>query len=147
MISKANAMYARIAPRKARVVADLVRGKDVADAVMTLEFLRKSAAPVVKKVIEHIHANIEKNITLKDTSEKFCYSPNYMGLLFKQVTGQHFSDYVRDAKLDRAAELLKDPTKRAYEVAYGLGYNKLTYFCKRFKKKFGMSPTNYRNKQ
>jgi len=57
MISKANAMYARIAPRKARVVADLVRGKDVGDALMTLEFLRKSAAPVVKKVIESAVAN------------------------------------------------------------------------------------------
>ena len=52
MISKANAMYARIAPRKARVVADLVRGKDVGVALTTLEFLRKSAAPIVKKVVE-----------------------------------------------------------------------------------------------
>ncbi len=57
MISKANAMYARIAPRKARVVADLVRGKDVGEALMTLEFLRKSAAPVLKKVIESALAN------------------------------------------------------------------------------------------
>jgi len=57
MISKANAMYARITPRKARVVADLIRGKDVTDAMMLLEFLRKSAAPVVKKVIESAIAN------------------------------------------------------------------------------------------
>jgi large subunit ribosomal protein L22 len=57
MISKASAMYARIAPRKARVVANLVRGKDAAEALQLLEFLRKSAAPVLKKVIESAVAN------------------------------------------------------------------------------------------
>ncbi|HOD20747.1 MAG TPA: 50S ribosomal protein L22 [Polyangiaceae bacterium] len=57
MISKANAMYARIAPRKARVVANLVRGKDVGAALMTLEFLRKSAASLIRKVIESALAN------------------------------------------------------------------------------------------
>jgi large subunit ribosomal protein L22 len=57
MISKASAMYARIAPRKARVVADLVRDKDAAAALQLLEFLPKSAAPVVKKVIESALAN------------------------------------------------------------------------------------------
>jgi large subunit ribosomal protein L22 len=57
MISKARAMYARIAPRKARVVADLIRGKDAGQALQILEFLRKSAAPVMKKVIESALAN------------------------------------------------------------------------------------------
>ena len=57
MISNAKAMYARIAPRKARVVADLVRGKDVDEALMVLRFLRKSAAPVVMKVIDSAVAN------------------------------------------------------------------------------------------
>jgi large subunit ribosomal protein L22 len=50
-------MYARIAPRKARVVADLIRGKDAGAALQALEFLRKSAAPIVKKVIESALAN------------------------------------------------------------------------------------------
>ena len=57
MISKASAKYARIAPRKARVVANLVRGKDVGEALTMLEFLPRSAAPVLKKVIESALAN------------------------------------------------------------------------------------------
>jgi len=59
MISKASAMYARIAPRKARVVANLVRGKDAGDALVTLEFVRKSAAPLIRKVIESAVANAQ----------------------------------------------------------------------------------------
>jgi large subunit ribosomal protein L22 len=50
-------MYARIVPRKARVVADVVRGKDVAEALQVLMFLRKSAAPIVRKVIDSALAN------------------------------------------------------------------------------------------
>ena len=61
MISKASAMYARIAPRKARVVANLVRGKGAGEALETLEFLRKSAAPIIKKVIESAVANAQVN--------------------------------------------------------------------------------------
>jgi large subunit ribosomal protein L22 len=57
MISMASARFARIAPRKARAVADLVRGKDAGAALQMLEFVRKSAAPVVKKVIESALAN------------------------------------------------------------------------------------------
>ena len=57
MISKASAMFARIAPRKARVVADLIRGKDAGQALQILEFVRKSAAPVIRKVVESALAN------------------------------------------------------------------------------------------
>jgi len=71
MISKANAMYARIAPRKARVVADLIRGKDVGEALMTLEFLRKSAAPVVKKLIESAVANARTGAPNANPDELF----------------------------------------------------------------------------
>lgn len=57
MISKASAKYARIAPRKARVVANLVRGKGIGEALTMLEFLPRSAAPVVKKLLESALAN------------------------------------------------------------------------------------------
>ena len=71
MISKANAMYTRIAPRKARVVADLIRGKDVGEALMTLEFLRKSAAPVVKKLIESALANAHHQDSAADADDLY----------------------------------------------------------------------------
>ncbi|MDC3952256.1 MULTISPECIES: 50S ribosomal protein L22 [Polyangium] len=57
MLSKASAMFSRISPRKARMIADLVRGRDAADAIQLLQFTEKSAAPVIKKVIESAVAN------------------------------------------------------------------------------------------
>jgi large subunit ribosomal protein L22 len=57
MLSKAVARYTRISPRKARVVADLVRGRQAGEALQLLEFTRKSAAPILKKLIESAVAN------------------------------------------------------------------------------------------
>ena len=60
MESNAIARFARIAPRKARVVVDLVRGKPVAEAIEMLAFTRKAAAPIVKKLIESAIANAKQ---------------------------------------------------------------------------------------
>ena len=57
MRSKASAMFSRIAPRKARMIADLVRGRDAAEAIQMLQFTQKSGAPVVLKIIESAVAN------------------------------------------------------------------------------------------
>ncbi len=57
MLSKASARFSRIAPRKARMIADLVRGRDAADAIQLLQFTNKSGAPVLRKLIESAVAN------------------------------------------------------------------------------------------
>ncbi len=61
MESTAKARYVRIAPRKLRLVMDMVRGKPVADALNTLGLVRKSASPVLAKVIKSAMANAENN--------------------------------------------------------------------------------------
>jgi large subunit ribosomal protein L22 len=57
MLSMASARFSRIAPRKARMIADLVRGRDAAEAIQLLQFTQKSGAPVIRKVIESAVAN------------------------------------------------------------------------------------------
>lgn len=58
---KAKAKYVRISPRKARLVADQVRGKGYPEAVSILEFTNKRAAGFVKNVVESAGANAENN--------------------------------------------------------------------------------------
>jgi large subunit ribosomal protein L22 len=58
---KAKAKYVRISPRKARLVADQVRGKGYPEAVSILEFTNKRAASFVKNVVESAGANAENN--------------------------------------------------------------------------------------
>ena len=59
METRAILRHARISPRKVRLVVDLVRGKDVDDALRTLEFTTKGAARVVAKTLRSAVANAE----------------------------------------------------------------------------------------
>jgi len=61
MQSKASAMLSRISPRKARMIAHLVRGRDAAEALQLLQFTEKSAAPVISKIIESAVANARQS--------------------------------------------------------------------------------------
>lgn len=64
MESKAVAKYIRIAPRKIRVVMDLIRGKNVAEAFAILKFTPKVGAEVIEKVLKSAIANAEHNFDM-----------------------------------------------------------------------------------
>ena len=57
----AKLKYARISPQKCRLVADVVRGKPVGNALATLRFMPKKGAEIVLKVLESAVANAENN--------------------------------------------------------------------------------------
>ncbi|GGE20914.1 50S ribosomal protein L22 [Marinithermofilum abyssi] len=59
--AKAVARYVRIAPRKARLVIDLIRGKSVAEALAILRYTPKAASPIIEKVLRSAIANAEHN--------------------------------------------------------------------------------------
>lgn len=61
MQAKAVAKTVRIAPRKARLVIDLIRGKQVGEALSILKFTPKAASPVIEKVLNSAIANAEHN--------------------------------------------------------------------------------------
>ncbi len=64
MEARAIAKYIRISPTKVRIVADLVRGKPVAEALAILRFTPKRASKVIEKVIYSAAANAENNFDM-----------------------------------------------------------------------------------
>ena len=64
MEAKAVAKYVRIAPRKVRVVMDLIRGKSVAEAFAILKFTPKVGAEAIEKVLKSAVANAENNFDM-----------------------------------------------------------------------------------
>ncbi len=61
MEAKAQARFVRIAPRKARIVMDLIRGKDAGEAFSILRFIPKQASGIIAKVLHSALANAEHN--------------------------------------------------------------------------------------
>ena len=64
MEAKATAKYVRIAPRKVRVVMDLIRGKDIAEAFAILKFTPKVGADVIEKVLKSAVSNAENHFDM-----------------------------------------------------------------------------------
>ncbi len=66
MEARAITRFVRLSPRKARLVADLVRGKSALEALITLEFTNKKAARVIKKTLASAIANATNNFNLDE---------------------------------------------------------------------------------
>lgn len=64
MESKAIARNIRIAPRKVRLVVDLIRGKKIGEAIAILKHTPKAASPVVEKLLKSAIANAEHNYNM-----------------------------------------------------------------------------------
>ena len=64
MEAKAVAKYIRVAPRKVRVVMDLIRGKNIGEALAILKFTPKVGADVIEKVLKSAVANAEHNFDM-----------------------------------------------------------------------------------
>ena len=62
----------------------------------------------------------------------------------KKETGMTFTNYVNDIRLNLAAASLKTSDQSIYEIGASVGLADTSYFCRIFKKKFGMTPTEYR---
>ncbi len=72
MEARAVAKYVRISPKKVRQVLELIRGKDVNEALTTLRYTPKKAARIVEKVLKSAVANAENNYEM-DVDKLFVY--------------------------------------------------------------------------
>ncbi len=64
----------------------------------------------------------------------------------KALTNQSTTEFIRDLRLQRAAQLLQQPGVQVSEVVYNVGFSHLSYFARCFKEKFGLSPSDYLKK-
>ena len=71
MVSKATGRFIRMSPQKARLVVDLIRGKDVNEALMTLKFTNKSATGEIEKVVRSAVANASNKSENVDVDKLF----------------------------------------------------------------------------
>ena len=101
---------------------------------------------LIAKAQEYIASNYNRKITLKDMADELYISPNYLCELFKRHTNKNLTDYISAYRIDRAKELLLDIRYRVNDVAYMVGFSDSQYFSNLFKKRVGMTPTEYRNK-
>ena len=100
---------------------------------------------IIQSVRRYIQKNYSSDISLEMLSRKMFISPSYLSYLFKNVTGESYSDYLKNIRLNRAKELLEQNSDlKVFEVCYMVGYKEYKYFSQQFKKAFGTNPTELR---
>lgn len=88
-----------------------------------------------------------KDATLEGVSRLVHMNPQYISKYFKEKTGENFSDFVVRVKMNKAAELLNDINYKVYEISEMIGYSNSKNFTRSFRKYFGKSPREFRNKE
>lgn len=96
----------------------------------------------VKKYLQHNYMMCD--ISLDTVSAILNLNASYFSSLFKRTFQVNFLDYLTELRMGAAKELLLDPLRSTAEVANMVGYESANYFTRAFKKKVGMTPTDYR---
>ncbi|MBW7453520.1 helix-turn-helix domain-containing protein [Paenibacillus sepulcri] len=104
---------------------------------------KESHRSIIKKTIHHMEQECQA-VSLQSVAQKVYMTPTYLSLLFKLNTGRTFIEHLTDIRIGKAKELLKTTHYKNYEVAEQVGYQDPRYFSQIFKKKVGLSPTEYR---
>ncbi len=108
--------------------------------------LKKTQA-VSNSVIQMIRNYVEYNYadaSLEGAAELLNMNFQYVSKVFKSKTGQNFSDYLLQVKMEKASVLLNDFRYKVYEVSEMVGYTNPKNFARAFRAYFGKGPQKYR---
>ncbi len=117
----------------------------VIDSIYTLKKMKNKVD--IGKIKEYADGNYTKNITLDRVADTFFISKEYLSKLFKQYTNQSFSSYVTQKRMEKAYELISKFDLPIKEASLMTGYKDQAHFYKMFKKHYGVTPGEIKNKR
>ena len=102
---------------------------------------------VMELAIQYIRRNYPKPITLAMVSNEVSLNYAYFSAMFSKYTGKTFSEYLRNTRMEKAKELLRQPDISIAEVAAKVGYENYKSFYRAFKDAVGTTPVEYQQKK
>ncbi len=109
--------------------------------------LHSSSDQLLFSRIGHLMEETDGRMSRSDLESALCYSGNYMNTIVNKYTGMNLHDYGLTFKLKKAASLLADTDKSISAIETQLGFTNRTHFYKMFRKKYGVTPGEYRSQQ
>lgn len=120
-------------------------GSIIRDIGRTLNGSDDSHNELIRRVMDYIKKNyLNPAISLEYVAEYINLNPSYLGKIFKEGTGIHFTEYVNKLRLDTAKELLASTNESINHISTLVGFNSTTYFVTCFKKYTGLTPAKFR---
>ena len=94
-------------------------------------------------ILTYLQENMSSKVLLSDISKQMSYSPSSIKRIFNEEMGCSIMHYLNDLRIERAKELLQE-SRRITEIAQEVGFDTANYFSAVFKKRTGMTPSEYR---
>jgi two-component system, response regulator YesN len=116
----------------------------VQEIIEQLQTYESNESGLFDRMLAYIHSNFTKDLNLKTIANEFHSNPAYLGQLFKKETGQSFTSYLNNIRVQKAKELLVSSKLKINEVSEKVGYFNVNYFYTIFKKLTGFSVMEFK---
>lgn len=100
----------------------------------------------ISEIIEIIEDEFPRKNDLKDLAFLVNLSVSHLQHLFKREVGISIKQFTCNVRLKKTCELLESTNLRIKEICYIIGCHDRSHFVRDFKRKIGLSPSNYRTK-
>lgn len=101
-------------------------------------------AATVRAVHKELTENMERRITIEELSRRYWMNPTTLKAAFKAVYGNSIAAHMREHRMERAAELLRETEQSVAAIARAVGYESQSRFSAAFRETYGLLPTEYR---
>lgn len=100
--------------------------------------------PVVRQIMAEVQKNYKEDMNLKTLSYKYHMNASYLGKIFQKEVGCSFTQYLSNTKNKVAKDLILNTNKKINDIAKEVGYPDTSYFYRKFKQCYGVSPASLR---
>ncbi|WNS45123.1 response regulator [Paenibacillus sp. MMS20-IR301] len=112
-----------------------------------LEPMKGSGEKAIDVALHYIKEHFYEDLSLEKMASVVFLNPAYFSQLFKQKTGQGYKEYVTSLRLEQAKLLLLNPKLKLADIAERVGYQDMRHFTQMFRKKYQLTPTEYRQQE
>ncbi|WP_214628703.1 response regulator transcription factor [Paenibacillus agaridevorans] len=103
---------------------------------------------LVERALQYVGEHFgHRELSLADTAAAVGLSDKYLNAIVKEVTGFTINHWMIRLRMEEAARLLEDPMIKIYEICDRIGYADQDHFRESFKKQYGVTPTEFRNRR
>ncbi len=100
---------------------------------------------LVNNALKYMEEHYREKLKLQDVADQVYVSQWHLSKLLNRYKGQSFSDILNNIRIEKAKELLRDPSLRIGDIADMVGFLDMAHFSRVFKRQTGLSANEYRN--
>lgn len=101
----------------------------------------------LRDLVFYVNSHFEESLDLQTLSQITNLTPKYLSKRFIELLGMSLSQYILEVRLDHAKKLVENSEISIKEICSKSGFNSLPHFSRSFKKKYGLSPSQARERR